>query len=523
MKQNPENTASLIQKGNPMAIVINKVHIGTNNGEFFSSRPMCRFWCDTGEVAVILTLDLGNGEDPKDYFVGFYEGVNNESDLPFYDLLAYATASLDASTIRIKLTVIDMDNYSVFDNKFTNYLRELTPQISKTMPAGSAISDVLISVGSYILKEAQKDDKIMELEFQLYDVPKDSKDKNAPVNYNDTTGIPIIEEKNFAVIRTADSREWTGRNSTGDFYFSKTLDLLYRPRLSKSKEKMKENETKEDSGKKENDRTEPVIDLPYISVTLTKKLPNLDIHTAMNFSNNVRKNIQKAVTQNADVLNLITDLTNLIINKGAEFYRQSFDKNRGNKEAFISLLRFYTDHSEVMDKREKALIFQLFQETVCAESDIGINEFIEPKKDLFHKVSTSALNYVEEKNCGNRTTPQAQSILNSQIFAVSSAAAEESKNKSRWNIVKTGSRENEVTDCTKCQSKYCNCSNTKSGGKNSSDNRSSSNQNQKQNISNNPSFVNEIHIHSSGSAQRSAEGDSIKLSVGTSLFGWNES
>lgn len=185
--------AKTINQGDPVNIVINKVHLA-DNAEYLCGEQTC--W-DTGEIAVVVTVDDGGQEEPKNVLVAYEEGIKRNVDLPIANLLAYANAAYDNQPIRITITVFEFDE---LENENFKKMLGTAAGIGATLtPAYAPAWSMATQVGNFLINQ-NKDDILVTFTFQVYprQVPP-------PRTIVADLGMPPIHAASYIVINTSEA------------------------------------------------------------------------------------------------------------------------------------------------------------------------------------------------------------------------------------------------------------------------------------------------------------------------------
>lgn len=145
-----------IRQGDPLSIIINKVHLA-DNGEYLP-------WIDTGEIAVVVTVDDSSDKKPQHVIVAYETGLPDNVNLPISDLLAYHTDSYKSQSLRIEVTVFDLDRKE--NESYRKMLQRAAILGSVYPPAAGALS-LANEIGTQLIDENQ-DDIIVSFKFLLY-------------------------------------------------------------------------------------------------------------------------------------------------------------------------------------------------------------------------------------------------------------------------------------------------------------------------------------------------------------------
>lgn len=152
----PKRNGYQIRKGDPVSIIINKVFLA-NNGEQFAG--------DTGEIAVVVSVDDGEGTEPKNVLVAYEEGIKDNIFLPISDLIAYHAEAYADQPIKINVTVFELDQRE--NDNYRKLLGTAAEIGSTLMPAYTPAISVAAKIGDFLIAQ-NKDDVIAKFCFQLY-------------------------------------------------------------------------------------------------------------------------------------------------------------------------------------------------------------------------------------------------------------------------------------------------------------------------------------------------------------------
>jgi hypothetical protein len=152
----PKRNPYQIRRGDPVSIIINKVFLA-NNGEQLAG--------DTGEIAVVVSVEDGEGTEPKNVLVAYEEGIKDNIFLPISDLLAYHSETYADQPIKVSVTVIELDQRE--NENYRKLLGTAAGIGSTLMPAYTPAISVAAKVGDFLIAQ-NKDDVIAKFCFQLY-------------------------------------------------------------------------------------------------------------------------------------------------------------------------------------------------------------------------------------------------------------------------------------------------------------------------------------------------------------------
>lgn len=211
-----------IDQGDPVNVIINKVHLA-DNAELLCGDNTC---LDTAEIAVVVTVDDGKQEEPRNVLVAYEEGIKRNIDLPIANLLAYANAAYDNQPIRITITVFEFDQ---LENENFKKLLGTAAGIGATLtPAYAPAWSMATQVGNFLINQ-NKDDIIVTFTFQVYprQVPP-------PKTIVADLGMPPIRGASYIVINTHEAPNAHDVNNAihVDFAFNAFKLDLSRSRLA---------------------------------------------------------------------------------------------------------------------------------------------------------------------------------------------------------------------------------------------------------------------------------------------------
>ena len=184
---------SKIWKGDPLSIIINKVYLA-NNKETFS------VFGDTAEIGVVVSVEDGKGNEPKNVLVSYEEGIDDKIFLPISDLLAYHTEVYDDEPIQIKVTVFEFDQ---LENENLRKMLGTAAAIGSALsPAYAPAISAAAQVGDFLIKQNQ-DDVIAKFTFQLY--PWDL--QSARSRITGSNGVPRVSYGHYLIVNTEDAQD----------------------------------------------------------------------------------------------------------------------------------------------------------------------------------------------------------------------------------------------------------------------------------------------------------------------------
>ena len=198
--RNPEYAADdkAINQGDPVNVIINKVHLA-DNAEWLCWTKVCM---DTAEIAVVVTVDDGRQEEPKNVLVAYEEGLQRNVDLPIADLLTYATEAYGNQPIKITVTVFEFDQLE--NENFKKMLGTAAGIGSTLTPAYAPAWSMATQVGNFLINQ-NKDDVVVKFTFQVYPRPLGPSKSNVR-----EIGMPRIQVGNYLIINSKevlDSKE----------------------------------------------------------------------------------------------------------------------------------------------------------------------------------------------------------------------------------------------------------------------------------------------------------------------------
>ena len=190
--RNPEYArgSRAINQGDPLNIIINKVHLA-DNAEWLCGASTC---LDTAEIAVVVTVDDGGQEEPKNVLVAYEEGIKRDVDLPIANLLAYANGAYDNQPIRITVTVFEFDELE--NENFKKILGTAAGIGSALTPAYAPAWSIATQVGNFLINQ-NKNDVVVKFTFQVY--PRTLPPTKSIVG---DLGMPPIQGGNYIILNT---------------------------------------------------------------------------------------------------------------------------------------------------------------------------------------------------------------------------------------------------------------------------------------------------------------------------------
>lgn len=206
----------LLEKDDRINIIVEKVHIGTNEDIFMY-----------GEVAVVVSVIDGSENDntaseegtpyAKDVIVYFSKNVPKSFDLPFSSLLAYS-GEYGNRPIIVKIMVIDIDEY-LFDRY--NKILDMAAKMGDTLsPAYAAATSLAASIGKLVLETASENDVIAEFQFPLY--PKSGGEGLHRKYYVESPGLIIASTGRYIILSTHNEQ------NDGNQHYENTSNLKER-------------------------------------------------------------------------------------------------------------------------------------------------------------------------------------------------------------------------------------------------------------------------------------------------------
>jgi hypothetical protein len=200
--------ARAVSPGDPVNIIINKVHLA-DNAELICGESLC---LDTAEIAVVVTVDDGKQDEPKNVLVAYEEGLKRNVDLPIANLLTYSTSSYDNQPIRITLTVFEFDQ---LENENFKKIITTAAGIGATLtPAYAPLWSMATQVGNFLINQ-NRDDVIATFTFQVY--PR----RTPPLpNVIGDLGKPPIQEATYIVINSTEAPVDVNKSIHLDFAFN---------------------------------------------------------------------------------------------------------------------------------------------------------------------------------------------------------------------------------------------------------------------------------------------------------------
>lgn len=179
-----------INQGDPINLIINKVHLA-NNGELLCGSSIC---LDTAEIAVVVSVDDGKEEEPKNVIVAYEEGIKKNIDLPIGNLLAYANSTYDNQPIRVTVTVFEFDQLE--NENFKKVLGTAAGIGAAFTPAYAPAWSMATQVGNFLINQ-NKNDVVVKFTFQLYP-------RSLPVTKSNVRelGMPPIQGGSYIILNT---------------------------------------------------------------------------------------------------------------------------------------------------------------------------------------------------------------------------------------------------------------------------------------------------------------------------------
>jgi hypothetical protein len=187
--RNPDRNKYAIRAGDPVNIIINKVYLA-DNSELVQQ--------DTGEIAVVVSIDDGKGNEAKNVLVSYEEGVLDGVFLPISDLLAYHTDSYEDQPIKINVTVFEFDR--IENENYKKVLGTAANSVAAAFPAYAPIASLASQIGNFLIDQ-NKDDIIAKFTFQVY--PWEPGD---PQRVTQGIGVPRISYGHYIVINDCASQ-----------------------------------------------------------------------------------------------------------------------------------------------------------------------------------------------------------------------------------------------------------------------------------------------------------------------------
>ncbi len=179
-----------INQGDPINVIINKVHLA-DNAEWLCGQSTC---LDTAEIAVVVTVDDGGQEEPKNVLVAYEEGIKQQVDLPIANLLAYANGAYDNQPIRITVTVFEFDELE--NENFKKILGTAAGIGAALTPAYAPAWSMATQVGNFLINQ-NKNDVVVKFTFQVY--PRTLPPTKSIAG---DLGMPPIQGGNYIILNT---------------------------------------------------------------------------------------------------------------------------------------------------------------------------------------------------------------------------------------------------------------------------------------------------------------------------------
>lgn len=180
-----------IRAGEPLSIIINKVHLKGNRESFL-------YEIDHAEIAVVVSVNDGSGEN-KDVLVAYETNIDDGVNLPISNLLAFYTDSYQDEPIRISVTVFEFDQ---FENQLLNgLLSSAVSTAAAENPALAVPGSLAEQLGSYLIS-TNSDDVITKFTFQVYPWKE-----NQIFNKSLGIGVPVVAHGQTVIFNTDDANE----------------------------------------------------------------------------------------------------------------------------------------------------------------------------------------------------------------------------------------------------------------------------------------------------------------------------
>ena len=187
--RNPARNKYEIRNGDPVNVIVNKVYLADNS----ELLPL-----DTGEIAVVVSIDDGKGSKQKDVLVSYEEGILDRVFLPIGDLLAYHSDSYEDQPIKVTVTVFEFDRME--NENYKKLLGTAATLGAAAMPAYAPAISLASQIGSFLI-EQNKDDIIAKFTFQVYPW-----EPGEHPRVTQSIGVPRIRYGQYIVINTCASQ-----------------------------------------------------------------------------------------------------------------------------------------------------------------------------------------------------------------------------------------------------------------------------------------------------------------------------
>jgi hypothetical protein len=187
--RNPARNKYEIRNGEPVNIIVNKVYLADNS----ELLPL-----DTGEMAVVVSIDDGKDSKPKDVLVSYEEGILDRVFLPISDLLAYHSDSYEDQPIKVTVTVFEFDRME--NENYKKVLGTAATLGAAAMPAYAPAISLASQIGSFLIDQ-NKDDIIAKFTFQVYPW-----EPGEPPRITQSIGVPRIRYGQYIVINNCASQ-----------------------------------------------------------------------------------------------------------------------------------------------------------------------------------------------------------------------------------------------------------------------------------------------------------------------------
>ena len=179
--------ATPVRKGDPINIIVNRVHIEDNNEDFYEL-------INEAEIGVVLSVDDGTEGGGKDVLVSYDHGIEDKVDLPIYNLLAYSTTNYENQPIRVTVTVFEFDQQE--NEMLRGVLKSAANSVAAANPAYAPAAGLASQIGSYLISH-NADDVVLKFTFTLYPWPSGKPDRSSK-----HFGVPRIRYGQFIVLNS---------------------------------------------------------------------------------------------------------------------------------------------------------------------------------------------------------------------------------------------------------------------------------------------------------------------------------
>lgn len=188
-----------IWKGDPLSVIINRVYLADNAELLCLDKVKLPCW-DTGEIAVVVTVEDGKGNEPKNVLVAYEEGIRDNIFLPISDLLAYHTQNYEDEPLQIKVTIFEFDQLE--NQNFKKVLGTAAEIGAALTPAYAPAFSIANQLGNFLIDQ-NKDDIIVKFTFQLYPW-----DLDAMKRVTASIGVPRVSYGQYLIVNTEEGNNF---------------------------------------------------------------------------------------------------------------------------------------------------------------------------------------------------------------------------------------------------------------------------------------------------------------------------